>query len=64
MTAVDPSAEGTACTEPHPAALDNGIAREGQKGMRKKAQHDRRGRPRTQRRRQRRRGTATAGGTG
>jgi len=28
----------TACTEPHPAAPDNGPEREGQKGMSKMAQ--------------------------
>jgi hypothetical protein len=28
----------TACTEQHPARADNGIAREGQKGMTKVAQ--------------------------
>jgi hypothetical protein len=28
----------TACTEQHPARADNGIAREGQQGMRKVAQ--------------------------
>ena len=30
----------TACTERHPAAPNDGLAGEGQKGMPKEAQHD------------------------